>query len=377
MQNTTKVRVSVILGLLLVFGFLAWVKVSQFKSMIAAGKAYVPPPETITATKVESSDWQGTQGAVASLIAVHGVVVGAELPGIIREIGFDSGISVKRGAMLVKLDTSSEEAQLASALADASLANVNLERAKTLRKSESNTQADLDAADAHAKQAEAAVQNLRATIAKKTIRAPFDGRIAMRQVELGQSVSPGTQLASLQSVDPIYAEFTLPQQALASLKLGEQVSMRTDIYGDSRWNGKVSAINPEIDIATRSVRARATFANADGRLKPGMFANVDVISADKRKVLLIPSPSVLYAPFGDSVFSIEKSSDGAKPGLVAKQKFIRVGERRGDMVEVVSGLTVNEEIASSGVFKLKNGVGVVINNDLAPKAEISPTPSEK
>jgi membrane fusion protein (multidrug efflux system) len=280
--------------------------------------------------------------------------------------------------MMVKLDTSAEEAQLAAARADADLAKANLERARTLRETRSNTPADMDAAEARSKQAAANVATLQATIAKKTIRAPFDGRVAIRQVELGQVLAAGTPIASLQSIHPIYADFWLPQQALAELQVGMTAKLQTDVYPKAVWEGSVTTINPEVDVSTRNVRVRATFPNTDGRLKPGMFVNVNVLAPEKRSVLVIPSTAALYAPFGDSVFAIEeKRDDGGNNSLVARQKFVRLGERRGDLVAVNSGLSAGETIVSSGAFKLRNGAAVVVHNELAPNAEVSPTPVDQ
>jgi len=311
-------------------------------------------------------------------VAYRGVILGAELGGTVRAISFDSGASVKKGQVLVKIDTSAEEAQLASASADASLAKLNLDRARNLHKGGANTQADLDAAEARAKSAEATVANLEATIAKKTIRAPFDGRVAIRQVELGQVLSAGTAIASLQSVSPIYADFYLPQQALATLRPGQKTRLRTDIFPGAQWDGEVSTVNTEVDVATRNVRVRATFPNADGRLRPGMYANVDVLSSDKRPVLLIPATAAIFAPYGDSVFVLEEKKDPAgKPSALARQKFVRLGERRGDFVAVESGLGAGEKVVSSGAFKLKNGMAVVVNDALAPSAELSPQPADR
>jgi membrane fusion protein (multidrug efflux system) len=298
------------------------------------------------------------------------------VPGTIREIGFDSGAAVRKGDPLVKLDTSTEEAQLAAARADAGLAKANLERARTLRESKSNSPADLDAALARSQQATANMATLQATIAKKTIRAPFDGRLGIRQVELGQVLASGTAIATLQSVSPIYAEFWLPQQALADLRAGMQSRLRTDVFPQSSWTGVVSTVNSEVDVATRNVRIRATFPNADARLRPGMFANVEVLAPEKRQVLVIPSTAVLYAPYGDSVFAVEEKKDNGATSLIAHQKFVRLGERRGDLIAVDSGLQPGESIVSSGAFKLRNGMAVAVHNDLAPNAEVSPKPTE-
>jgi membrane fusion protein (multidrug efflux system) len=310
-------------------------------------------------------------------VAERGVTLGAELPGTVRAISFESGSTVKRGDVLVKLDTSAEEAQLAAALADASLARLTLGRARRLREGQANAQADLDAAEARAAQADATVATLRANIAKKTIRAPFDGRISIRQVELGQVVSPGTPIASLQSVSPIHADFWLPQQALAELSPGQRVRMRTDAFRDRTWDGEITTVNPEVDAATRNVRVRATFPNPDGRLRPGMYANVEVLSTEERSVLVIPATAVMFAPYGDSVFAVEEKKDEAgQTTTVVRQKFVRTGDRRGDLVAVVSGLEPGETVVSSGAFKLRNGTAVAVNNALAPDAQLAPKPAD-
>jgi len=278
----------------------------------------------------------------------------------------------------VRLDTSTEEAQLASAQAEASLARVNLERIETLRRAGSGAQADLDAAEAHSKQARAAVAQLEATIAKKTIRAPFDGRISIRQVELGQVLAPGTPIASLQTVSPIFADFWLPQQALAEVRAGQKARLRADPFPGVTWDGSVTVVNPEVDVATRNVRVRATFPNADGRLRPGMFANVDVLGNEKKSVVMIPATAVIYAPYGDSVYAIEEKKDASgKASAVVRQKFVRLGERRGDFVQVTSGLTPGETIVSAGAFKLRNGMAVAVNDALAPHPQLEPRPADQ
>jgi membrane fusion protein (multidrug efflux system) len=378
--RTSKRRVWIIavIGLLAIIGILAAIKLAQFRTMGAASKSFALPPESVTSAKVEAVEWQSSRSAVGTLIAVRTVTLASEVAGMVREIGFDSGMFVRKGDMLVKLDTSAEEGQLAAARADADLGKASLERARALRESKTNSPADLDAAEAKAKQTAANVLTLQATIAKKTIRAPFDGRISIRQVELGQVLAQGTPIASLVAVHPIHAEFWLPQQALAELRLEMPARLRTDVFPNATWEGTVTVINPEVDVNTRNVRVRATFPNTDGRLRPGMFVNVDVLSPDKRIVQVIPSTAVLYAPYGDSIFAIEEKKDPAgNSSLVAHQKFVRLGERRGDLVSVVSGLNTGETIVSSGAFKLRNGMAVVVRNDLAPKVEVSPTPVDR
>ncbi len=377
MKSKTKQRIAVIVGILAVVAILVGIKAGQIVTMVRAGESFVPPPEAVTSAKVETGQWEATRAAIGSLVAVRGVTLGSELPGLVREIAFESGTSVKRGAVLVKLDTSAEEAQLDAAVADASLAKLNLGRTRKLRQGEANAQADLDAAEARAKQADAAVANLRALIAKKTVRAPFDGRVSIRQVELGQIISPGTPIASLQAVDPIYADFWLPQQALAELKPGQRARMRTDTFPEDGWDGDVTTINPEVDPATRNVRVRATFPNRDGRLRPGMFVNVEVLSSEKRPVLTIPATAVIFAPYGDSVFAIEEKKDAAgKTITVVRQRFVRMGERRGDLIAVASGLEAGETVVTSGAFKLRNGASVAVNDALAPRAQLAPKPTE-
>jgi membrane fusion protein (multidrug efflux system) len=318
--------------------------------------------------------------AIGSLVAVHDVVLGAEFPGLIREVDFASGTTLKRGSVMVRLDTTNEEAQLASATADMELARTTLERARALRKGEANTPADIEAAEAHAKQTKAIVANIQATITKKTIRAPFDGRVAMKQVERGQVVSPGTPLATLQSVDPIYAEFSLPQQALADLKTGQVATLRVDSFPGKTWQGAISTVNSEVDSTTRNVRVRATFPNKEGVLRPGLFANVEVSASDRRQVLTIPATAVVYAPYGDTVFVLDSAKDAPQNGepsaLVAQPHFVRLGERRGDLVAVVSGLKAGETVVSNGAFKLRKGARVAVNNSLAPPVELDPKPTD-
>jgi membrane fusion protein (multidrug efflux system) len=378
MKSKNVQRIVVVAGLLAVTGILVGIKGGQILTMVRAGESFVPPPESVSSAKVEAAEWETTRAAIGSLVAVHGVTLGAELPGTVRQITFESGTLVKRGAVLVKLDTSAEEAQLSVALAEASFAHLNLERARRLRQSEVNAQADLDAAVTRAAQADGTVDNLRAVIAKKTIRAPFHGRIAIRQVELGQVVSPGTPIASLQSVTPIHADFWLPQQALAELEQGQRTRLRIDAFPGADWEGEITTVNSEVDPATRNVRVRATFQNGDGRLRPGMFANVEVLSSERRQVLAIPATAVIFAPYGDSVFAIEEKKDQAgKTVTVARQAFVQTGERRGDLVAVLSGLEAGDTVVSSGAFKLRSGGRVAVNNALAPEASLSPKPANE
>ena len=366
-----------LVGLLLLVGALAGAKVFQFKTMFAAGASVVPPPETVTTTEVRPDTWQPVLSAVGSVAAAQGVMLSAEEAGTVRHIAFESGATVKTGDLLLQLDTSVEQAQLRSAAAAADLARANLARARDLRTKNMVSQADLETAEAQTKQADAQYDNIRAVIGKKTLRAPFAGRTGIRQVNLGQFVNTGDPIVTLQAVDPVHVDFFLPQQRLAQLSVGMTVRVTTDAFPDQRFEGKLTVINPEVDTATRNVRLQATLDNPQGWLRPGMFVNVAAALPLLEKVLMIPATAVLYAPYGDSVFIIEEKKD-EKTGVVGKvlnQKFVHLGKTRGDFVVVTSGLEAGQTIVTTGVFKLRNGMAVVVNNQLAPDFQIAPKPA--
>ena len=366
-----------LVGLLLLVGALAGAKVFQFKTMFAAGASVVPPPQTVTTTEVRPDTWQPVLSAVGSVAAAQGVMLSAEEAGTVRHIAFESGATVKAGDLLLQLDTSVEQAQLRSAAAAADLARANLARARDLRAKNMVSQDDLETAEAQTKQADAQQDNIRAVIGKKTLRAPFAGRTGIRQVNLGQFVNTGDPIVTLQAVDPVHVDFFLPQQRLAQLSVGMTVQVATDAFPDQRFEGKLTVINPEVDTATRNVRLQATLDNPQGWLRPGMFVNVAAALPQLEKVLMIPATAVLYAPYGDSVFIIEEKKD-EKTGAVGKvlnQKFVHLGKTRGDFVVVTSGLEAGQTIVTTGVFKLRNGMAVVVNNQLAPDFQIAPKPA--
>jgi membrane fusion protein (multidrug efflux system) len=361
-----------------VLGGLAGVKALQIKKLITFGAAFVPPPESVSAAVAREEKWQGFISSIGTINAVQGVTVTPDIPGQVREIAFESGAAVAKGDLLVRLDTSAEESQLAAMEAQVGLARSNLARVRTLRTDGNVAQADLDAAEAAVKQYEANANTIRATIEKKTIRAPFAGRLGIRQINLGQYMDTGKPIVSLQSLAPVYADFSLPQQELAKLKTGLRVRLVSDTYPGQRFEGVLTAINPDLDAVTRSVGLQATFDNADERLRPGMFARVEVLLPEEKNVLVIPATSVLSAPFGDSVYLIETqpAKDGAAAHLVVRQQFIRTGTVRGDFVSVESGLKPGDRVASSGMFKLRNGLTVVENNELSPKSTQTPNPAD-
>ena len=364
--------VVVLLG---VFVTLAAIKGVQIKMMIdAQTQAHDhPPPVTVSAAPVQQIDVQPTLTAVGSLVAARDIVVGSELPGTVREIDFKNGSRVSKGSVLVKLDTSTEEAELIRAQAQAVLAKQTLDRATQLRASGANTPADLDAAKAQDAQARAGVAELESVIAKKTIRAPFDGRVGIRSVDLGQVVAPGAPIVTLQSDNPIEAQFELPQEALAQLSVGQKVAVQVDVFPNQTWEGIVTTIDPRVDPTTRNVRFRAAVPNADGKLLPGMFASVIIDAGAQQKELAVPATSIIYATYGDSVFVVEKDTgEKGASGLVAKQRFIRVGETKGDFVVVSDGLKLGESVVSTGGFKLRSGQQVFLSTAGVPDFSLHP-----
>ena len=367
-----------LIGVLLLVGSLAGLKVLQFQTMFAQGANFTPPPETVTTAEVTQETWQPTLSAVGSIASVQGVMLSAEVAGTVKQIAFESGANVRAGELLVELDSGVEQAQLRSAVASAELARANLVRARDLRSKNMVSQADLDSANAQAKQADAQIDNIRAVIEKKTIRAPFSGRAGIRQVNLGQFLDTGTSIVTLQSLDPVYVNFSLPQQRLAQLKTGLTVRVTTDAFPDRDFEGKLTAINPEVETATRNVRMQATLANSSGLLRPGMYVDVAAVLPATEQVLMIPATAVLYAPYGDSVFVVEDKKD-EKTGAVGKvlnQQFVRLGKTRGDFVVVESGLNAGQTIVTTGIFKLRNGMAVVVDNKLAPDFQINPKPAD-
>lgn len=368
----------VVLGLVVVFALLAGIKVLQITTLISTSKKMVPPPTTVTSATVQQADWEPILRAVGTVNPVQGAMISAELAGTVAEVSFQSGAPVKKGDPLLKLDTSPEQAQLRSAEADAQLARNNFERAKDLAARKVISKAEFDAAQSTFQQKQAVVDNIRATMEKKQIRAPYDGVAGIRVVNPGQMVKAGDPLVSLQGLDRVYVDFTLPEQAVPDLKPGLDVKVRTDAVPDREFAGKLTAVNSSVDQATRTVSAQASLENPEHTLRAGMFARVDVLLPQKKPTRFVPATAVLYAPYGNSVFVIEKRKDekSGKDSLVLRQQFVRTGETRGDFVEVTEGLKPGEQIAGTGVFKLRNGMNVVVDNKLAPKPELAPKPAD-
>ncbi len=359
-----------LIGIAVLVAVLGAVKFLQIRAMIDQGKKFVPPPETVTAVPVTDDAWGTALTAVGTLNAVQGVTVSAELAGKVVSISFDAGMTVQKGDILLRQDTSSEEAQLPGATAQADLARTNLSRADQLLQKGIIAKADRDNAVAALAQTEAQAENIRAAIKKKTIRAPFSGQLGIRQVNLGQTLREGDPIVVLQSLDPVFVDFSLPEQQISALQTGLPVSVTGDALPGVAVRGRITAVSPQVDADTRSIKVQATVANRGGKLRPGMFVNVAVELPMQRNVLVIPATAVLYAPYSDSVFVIEEKN-GVK---TLRQQFVRLGEKRGDFVAVAEGLKQGETIVSTGVFKLRNGQQVIVDNTLAPEFQKAPVP---
>jgi membrane fusion protein (multidrug efflux system) len=373
-----KFAITVVVLIVLVGG-LAALKFSQFKTMGDSAKSAVQPPDAVTSMEVREEAWQPTLTAVGSLAAYQGVTVTTEAAGIVSEIAFEAGSRVKAGDLLVKFDVSVLEAQLQASQARADLARLNVERSRDLFAHNTTAKAELDSTEAQFKQAEADVNATKAAIDQKVIRAPFAGKLGIRQINLGQFVDRGNPIVSLQALDPIYVNFTLPQQQLEQIATGMPVQLTCDALPGVVVDGKITAINGEVESSTRNVRVQATLPNADERLRPGMFANVSVILPNMDHVLVIPSAGVLNAPYGDSVFLIDEKKDGAtgEVSRVVRQQFVRLGRSRGDFVVVVSGLKAGQTVVTTGAFKLHNGGVVIVDNKLSPAFSLTPKPENE
>lgn len=362
-------------GMAVFVAVLAGVKVFQIKAAIAAYAAFAPPPEAVTTVVAHEERWPDTVEAVGTVAAVRGVTVAADQPGIVEKIAFQSGASVKAGELLVRLDTRQEQAQLAAAESQRELSRLNLARIESMLAQHVVAQAEYDRAVAEAKQAEATAGQIRAAIERKTIRAPFSGILGIRQIDLGQYLAAGAQIVPLQSLDPVYVNFAVPQQQVARIKAGTHVDVAVE-NGSVAATGTVSAVDSVVDPTTRNLQVQATVRNAGGRLRPGMFVQARVGFGKGPTVLALPASAINYAPYGDSVFVVRtlKGEKGTYRGVV--QRFVKLGGTRGDQVAVLSGLEQGDEVVTSGVFKLRTGAPVQINNKVQPSNSPAPRPEE-
>ena len=356
------------------------VKYNQVKKAIAQHASFQPPPEAVTTIVTKREEWPVSLDAIGTAVAVHGVTVSADLPGIVDKISIDSGKMVRQGAVLVELDTREARAQLAAAQAQQKWAQISIDRYKGLLEKGVLAQADYDKAAAEDAQARARVVEIRATIERKTIRAPFSGVLGIRQVNLGQYLAGGAPIVPLQTLDPIYVNFSVPQQDVAQVPVGAAVRVTLDRASNPSgavFAGKITAMDSVVNEATRNVGVQATLANPDGRLKPGMFVQAEVPLPAGRSAIALPASAINYAPYGDSVFIVAdmKGPDG-KPYRGVRQQIVKLGPSRGDQIAVLGGLEPGQEIVTSGVFKLRNGAAVVVNNKTQPGNNPAPKPEE-
>jgi membrane fusion protein, multidrug efflux system len=377
--------VLVVLGLLVLVGALAGVKAMQIGSLIKMGEEMQksgPPPEAVGTAVAQEQAWEGSLTAVGSISAAKGVSVSNDAAGVVTAIRFESGAVVKAGQVLVELDTSVERAQLASATARKELAQVNVQRTRTLRESNTVAQASVDADEAQLKTLQADVDALQAQIARKVVKAPFSGKLGIRLVNLGQFLNPGTPVATLEALESVFVDFSLPQQNLGDVAPGAKVRVTLEQQEGPSFEGQITAINPDVDAATRSIKLRASVPNGHDKLRPGMFVRVAVVQQHQQqaKAVTVPATAVVHAPYGDSVFVVEAPKADAPGGAgpdkkIARQQFVKLGQTRGDFVAVTDGIKPGQEVVTAGAFKLRNNAPIKINNAVTTTPQLTPRPA--
>jgi len=361
----------------LVIGGLGFFKFKQVQGAMAAAASFTIPPVAVTTVTVKPEKWSSTFNVIGTMAAVQGVTVSADLPGTVDKIHFESGQWVKQGDILVELDTRQERAQLANMEAARDLAHINFGRMQQLVQQGVLAKSDYDTAISTQKVSDAQVAEVKATIDRKTIRAPFSGVLGIRQVNLGQYLAAGAAIVPLQSLDPIYVNFGVPQQDAGQIKMGSTVRITSQDGKDRIYNGKVTAFDSVVNESTRNIQVQATLSNPGGRLHGGAFVQVDISTGADRQVMSVPASAINYAPYGDSVFVVTDMKDpkgNAYRGV--KQQFVKVAGSRGDQVAIISGLNPGDEVVSSGVFKLRNGAAIVVNNKVQPTNNPAPKPED-
>ena len=362
---------------LVVVAGLGFVKFRQIQTAIAQGAAFQPPPDAVTTIVAQQEEWPATLSAIGTMAAVQGVTVSADLPGTVDRIAFESGRSVRAGDILAELDTRQERAQLAAIEAQRDLAQLNYNRMKGLLSDRVISQAEFDRAAAEQKQTDAQVGEINATIQRKTVRAPFSGILGIRQVNLGQYLAAGDPLVPLQSLHPIYVNFNVPQQEIRQIKIGHRIQLAAGDVSGTDFTGRVTAIDSLVDQTTRNIQVQATLANPDGKLRPGMFVQTELSLGSSRSVITLPASAISYASFGDSVFIVtDLKGQNGQTYRGVRQQFVKLGGTRGDQIAIASGVKPGEEIVTSGVFKLRNGAAVVVNNKVQPANKRAPKPED-
>ena len=365
---------AVMLSLIAALGFF---KFRQIQTAMAEGASFQPPPEAVTTIVAQQEDWPATLSAIGTMAAVQGVTVSADLPGIVDRIGFESGRSVQKGDVLAELDTRQERAQLAAIEAQRDLARLNYNRMKGLLGDRVISQAEFDRAVAEQQQTDAQVGEIRATIERKTIRAPFSGILGIRQANLGQYLAAGDPVVPLQALNPIYVNFGVPQQDVGRIRVGRAVQITARDITGLEFTGRVTALDSIVDQATRNVQVQATLANPEGRLRPGMFVQTELSVGSSQSVVALPASAISYAPFGDSVYIVtDLKGENGQTYRGVRQQFVKLGGARGDQIAILSGVTTGDEIVTSGVFKLRNGAAVLVNNKVQPGNKRAPKPED-
>jgi membrane fusion protein, multidrug efflux system len=358
-----------------VFGFKTFIN-----GMIKNFMTHMPVPvQTVSATTATVDEWQPQIEAVGSLRAVNGADLSFELAGIVKDLRFNSGDDVAAGDVLLTLRADDDIARLAALQATANLSEITYQRDQEQFKIKAVSQATLDTDAANLKNANAQVAQQQAVLDKKTLRAPFAGHLGVRAVDIGQYINAGTTVVTLQALDPIYADFFLPQQALTQVRLEQVVTVRIDTYPNQDFAGTITAINPKIDQATRNVQVRATLKNPDRRLLPGMYANVSIAAGNKQRYVTLPQTAVTYNPYGETVYIVDDKGKDAqgKPQLTARQVFVTAGLKRGDQVAILSGVEQGQTVVTAGQMKLRNGALLTIDNTIRPTADANPIPADQ
>ncbi len=362
---------------LIILGAIFGSKYLSIRKNAAAMAGMKPPPATVATAIATAQTWRSTLSAVGTIESFQGVTLRSEIEGRILNIAFQSGAQVKAGDLLVELEASDEQAQLKSLEAASRLATAALQRAKELRANNTNTEVELETAEATHAQAIAGVERLRSTLAKKRIVAPFAGRVGIRQVNIGQFLNKGDTIVTLEAINPAYVDFALPQQELPFLQAGLPVHVRVDAFPGRTFEGRIEAIDPRVSSETRNVRVRAVVPNPEEVLRPGFFAQLNVELPAETKVLELPATAVVYSPYGNSVYVVTEKAgtDGAKQ-LVVQQRFVTTGGKRGDLISIMKGLEAGDQVVTAGQMKLRNGAPVVINNSVVPTSSPTPTPTQ-
>ena len=364
---------------------LGFLKYRSIQAGMAMGAKFAPPPTSVTTVVVAGQTWQPVLSAVGSLRAINGVTVSTDLAGIVSQIKFESGTHVNKGDLIIALDTQQEEAQLRSAQSRLEFSKTDMVRKRDLVEKKAISQSDLDAAESQMQQMQASVDEMKALIARKHIEAPFDGVLGIRQANLGQYVNPGAPIVSLQSLDPIYVEFNLPQQQLGDIAVGKTIRILAKGIDQGEFTGEITAIDSLVDSSTRNIMAQGTIKNPVHKLKPGMFVEVEVLLPEQKGVLAIPSSAIAYAPYGDSAYVLRDMQDkegkvvigpDGKPSKKVVRQTVKLGSQRGDQVMVLSGLKNGDEIVTSGIFKLRPDAPVAVDNRVQPGNELNPNPAD-